>query len=502
MAAGVAEHGDCRVVFHSATRPTTEVTLDEIYESSRRAAAGLRNIGVAPGDVVAMQVPNWYEGWVAHAAAWLCGAVVVPIVPIYGAHEMQFILRQSHAKVLILTGQWRNRAAADLLSDLGDLPDLSTVVVVGDPVADTVSWDDIAAAEAKVPVVAGAPDDVCLLVYTSGTTADPKGVMHSHNTLLAEVNNPIVGRESGSGDFHLAAFPTGHIAGVLGIVRVIVHGGPTIAMDAWDPIAGAALVEQHAVRTGVGAPIYLTGLLDMAAANGNDLSSLVEYMTGAANVPPSLISQAESAGIVAYRCYGSSEHPTITSGFPADPADKRSLTDGRVLPGSELRLVDDDGNDVPVGTDGEIVCRGPEQFLGYFDAALNDGLYVDGDWLHTGDVGRIDADGFLTITDRKKDIIVRGGENISSKQVEDVMLTHPAVAEVAAIGAPDDRYGERVCVFVVLRPDASLSLAEVQAHFASAGLAKQKTPERLELTDALPRTAAGKIQKFELRARL
>jgi acyl-CoA synthetase (AMP-forming)/AMP-acid ligase II len=225
-------------------------------------------------------------------------------------------------------------------------------------------------------------------------------------------------------------------------------------------------------------------------------------MTGAANVSPSLIERADAVGIRAYRCYGSSEHPTISSGEPDDSLDKRATTDGRVTAGNEWRLVDDDDRDVPTGVDGEIVVRGPEQFLGYLDPALNDGLYLEDGWLRTGDVGRVDADGFLTITDRKKDIIIRGGENIASKEVEDVMLTHPAVADVAAVGVPDERYGERVCAFVVLRTGHSLTLPDVRQHFSEAGLARQKTPERLEIVDALPRTAAGKIQKFALRDRL
>jgi acyl-CoA synthetase (AMP-forming)/AMP-acid ligase II len=486
---GAAERADCRFVFHSDVRPAT-ATLGEIHRRAERVARGLHDLGVAPGDVVAMQVPNWSEGLIAHVAAWACGAVLAPVVPIYGPREMGFILRQSRAKVVIVARHWRGRDCADLLRDMGELPDLLAVVVIGEPLPDTVSWDDLESSAGAVPGFDGSPDDVCLLVYTSGTTADPKGVMHSHNTLLAEIHNPAMLRDSGPSRVHLAAFPSGHIAGVLGALRMMLHGTTTVVMDAWDPAAAARLVERHQVTSSVGAPIHLTGLLEAAAANGNDTSTLAEYMTGAANVPPSLIEVAGRAGIAAYRCYGSSEHPTVSTSLPEDPAVKRATTDGRIILGSEVRLLDD----------GEIVCRGPEQFLGYLDPELNDGLYVDGDWMRTGDVGRFDDDGFLTITDRKKDIIVRGGENISSKEVEDVLLTHPAVAEVAAVGTPDDRYGERVCVFVVLRGGAALTLGDVQAHFAAAGLARQKTPERLELLDALPRTAAGKVQKFELRA--
>jgi cyclohexanecarboxylate-CoA ligase len=492
---------DAAVVFASEARPAT-TSVSELHQRARRAAKGLQDLGISPGDVVAMQVPNWSEGIVAHAAVWICGAVLLPIVTIYGPREVAFILRQSGAKAFIVARHWRGRDCATVLDGIGDLPDLRTRIVIGEPLPDTVSWDDLEAAPGEPAPVAVNPDDVCLLVYTSGTTADPKGVMHSHNTLLAEVHNPVMTRAEGPDVVHLAAFPAGHVAGVLGVLRVMALGAPTVVMEVWDPVAGAELVETHRVTAGVGAPVYLMGLLDAAERDGRDLSSLMEYMTGAANVPPSLIERADAAGIRAYRCYGSSEHPTISCGVPDDPLAKRTSTDGRILAGSEVRLVDDAGGEVTPGTAGEIVCRGPEQFVGYRDPALNVDAYLDDGWFRTGDVGVLDAEGFLTITDRKKDIIVRGGENISSKEVEDVLLLHPAVAEVAAIGAPDERLGERVAVFVVLREGHSLELSDVQRHFADVGLARQKTPERLVLSAELPRTPAGKIQKFALRDRL
>jgi cyclohexanecarboxylate-CoA ligase len=501
IARGAAAHGEVPLAFHSESRPAA-ITLGGLHQRVRAVAAGLQRLGVRAGDRVAIQVPNWLEGAIAHSAAWLCGATVVPIVSIYGSAEVGFILRQSAARTFIVARHWRGRDCADLLAAAGPLPDLSDVVVIGEPLADNIGWHELdTGAVAPSPVTVEATQ-ICLLVYTSGTTAEPKGVQHSHRTLLAEVHAANVVRDAAPDVVHLAAFPSGHIAGVLGLLRVLVHGTRTVVMDGWDPVAAARLVEEHRVTSSVGAPVYLATLLDEAERSGHDLSSLREYMTGAANVAPSLIERAAGAGIAAYRCYGSSEHPTISSGVPEDPLVKRATTDGRVTPGNEVRLVDDAGNDVPVGQDGEIVCRGPEQFVGYLDPALNDDAYLDGGWLRTGDIGRMDADGYLTITDRKKDIIIRGGEKISSKEVEDLLLTHPSVADAAAVGAPDERYGERVCAFVVLQPGASLGLPEVRSLFSEAGLARQKTPERLVVVDTLPRTAAGKVQKFELRERL
>jgi acyl-coenzyme A synthetase/AMP-(fatty) acid ligase len=337
-------------------------------------------------------------------------------------------------------------------------------------------------------------------VYTSGTTAEPKGVRHSHNTLLSEVRGS--SRRAAPGMKQLAAFPSGHVAGVLGLLRVLALGLPSVIMEAWDPVAAARLVEEHRVTSAAGAPIYLATLLDAAEVTGRDLSSLAEYLTGAADVAPALIERADRCGIAAYRCYGSSEHPTISSGVPADPLVKRATTDGRVCPGSEVRIVDDEGRELPPGTDGEIVSRGPEQFLGYLASQLDADAYLPGGWLRSGDLGHLDSGGYLTVTGRKKDIIVRGGEKISAREVEDVLLSHPAVAEAAVVGAPDQRYGERSCAFVVLRPGASLDLAEVRRHFTGSGLARQKTPEQLVITTALPRTASGKVHKHALRARL
>jgi cyclohexanecarboxylate-CoA ligase len=280
-----------------------------------------------------------------------------------------------------------------------------------------------------------------------------------------------------------------------------VHGAPTLVLETWDPARAAGFVDEYRLTYGVGAPVQLAGLLDEQARGTATLATLAEFMTGAAAVPPTLIRRADAAGIPAYRCYGSSEHPTISTGTVADPLDKRATTDGRIIGGSEIRLVDDEGADVPDGADGEIASRGGELFLGYTDARLDRDAFLPGRWFRTGDVGRLDDDGYLTITDRKKDIIIRGGENISSKEVEDVLAEHPAVQDVAAIGLPDDRLGERVCAVVVLGAGRTLELDEVREHFAATGLARQKTPERIEVVDELPRTPAGKVQKFALRSR-
>ena len=500
---GAHEHDQTQVTVASTTRPVS-TTLGRLVADAERVAGALQRLGVGPGDVVAVQLPSWYEGAVAQAAAALCGAVILPVISIYGPREVGFILRQSEAKVLVLADSFRGRDHTAMLSQLGPLPQLNAVVVVGDRVPEgALAWDDLLGRLAG-PYVAPSldPHALAMLVYTSGTTAEPKGVQHSHASLLAEVHSAVMLRDAGPSVRSLAAFPSGHVAGLLGLLRILVLGTPTVMVDVWEAGHAARLIDEHAITSSVGAPVHLAALLDERERGAASLDTLTEFMVGGASVPPSLVERADAMGLAAYRCYGSSEHPTISSGVPTDPLRKRATTDGRIVPGSEVRLVDDEGRDVPPGEPGEVASRGGELFIGYRDAGLDAASFLPGRWFLTGDVGRLDEDGFLTITDRKKDIIVRGGENISSKEVEDVLAQHPSVTEAAAVALPDERYGERVCAFVVLRAGQSLSLGDVDDLFHTAGIARQKTPERLVVVDELPRTAAGKVQKFALRAQL
>jgi len=505
MREGAALHRDVRMVFHSDSHPA-EASLQEMYRRGHALAGALHEMGLRSGDVVAIQVPNWLEGAIAFQAAMILGVVVVPVIHIYGPAEVGFILEQSAAKAFLCPARWRHIDYFERLDQLdrSRLPNLEHVITLGDARYEgALSWSELEArstTDFELPGVDA--DDVCLLIYTSGTTALPKGVQHTHNTLLAETRASRNTLDSSLQPANLAAFPAGHIAGVLGITRLYVLGGRTVLMDSWDPVAAARLIEEHALTSTSGAPFFLSTLLDAAEKDGSDLSSMEGYMTGAAAVTPALVERADAAGLPTYRCYGSTEHPTITSSQPSDPLEKRAFTDGSLLPHNEIRIVDDEGRDVAPGEAGEVASRGPELFVGYSDERLNSTSFLPGGWFLTGDIGVVDADGFLTITDRKKDVIIRGGENIASKEVEDVLARHPSVREVAVVAEPSERFGERVCAFVIVRDDAPFTLANVQKHFAEVGVARQKTPERVEIVDDFPRTAAGKIKKFELRDRL
>jgi acyl-CoA synthetase (AMP-forming)/AMP-acid ligase II len=379
-----------------------------------------------------------------------------------------------------------------LIAAAGDLPNLRHHIRLG-PEFDALTVPiDIA------PPIARKSDDLAMLVYTSGTNADPKGVKHSSATLLAELTT--MAENASEHEAILSPWPPGHVAGALSMLRFLVQGVTFVAMDVWDAGHAAALVEKHKITTSSGTPFHLGGMMDAADASGTDLSSLQRYLVGAAPVPTSLVERSVARGLAVYHCYGSSEHPTVTSGTTDDPLDKRLNTEGRVITGSELSFVDDDGNEVAADTDGEICTRGPELFMGYFDESLNAAAFLPGGWYRTGDIGRLDEDGYLLITDRKKDIIIRGGETISSKEVEGVLLRHMAVSDVGVVAGADARMGEVVRACVVLKPGETLTLEDVRAHFAAYGIAKQKTPEHLSIMDALPRNALGKVLKHLLRA--
>ena len=290
------------------------------------------------------------------------------------------------------------------------------------------------------------------------------------------------------------------MAGALQLLRFVAHGTPVVAMDQWNAREAARLVDTYKITASSGTPFHMSGLLDAAAEDGRDLSSLQNYVLGAAPVPATLVQRCVDLGISVVHAYGSSEHPTVTMGKAEDSLESRLNTEGRLMPGSEILIVDEDDRVLDVG-DGEIVTRGPELFLGYFDTRLNQKAFLTGGWYRTGDVGHMDAEGCLHITDRKKDIIIRGGENISSREVEDAMRQMPGIVDAAAVAMPDERLGERVKVFVEVTGDAGPALADVQAHFVALGIAKQKTPEAVEVIAALPRNATGKVLKAELRGR-
>ena len=506
FARGAAVYSDVVATFHSASHPASS-TLGQMHRDVLRVASALQRIGVRSGDVVALQVPTWLESaWLVGATAVL-GCVIVPLVHILGPADVSYVLRESRARLLVVPDHWRNIDYLDRLAKLDKPSTLEQTIIIGEPggrgPTDVILWKDLLdrAGDLKPSVIH--PDDLAVLLYTSGTTAAPKGVQHTSRTLLAEMHTMGAAREDPRMP-SLAPWPAGHIAGLLAILHLCIDGAPTVFMDQWNADEAAMLIERHCLGHMSATPFHLISLLGAAEAAGRQLGSLRDCMVGAATVPPQLVARCDAVGMNTYRCYGSSEHPTVSVGRPSDPLELRMATDGRLTAGTEVRIVDDEGRDLPSGADGEVATRGPELFGGYQREDLNSQAFLPGGWFLTGDVGRLDLEGNLTITDRKKDIIIRGGENISSRAVEDVLLQYPAIADAAAVAMPDPALGERVCAFVVPRPELrdTLVIAALKDFFVRLGIAKQLTPERLILVDELPRTAAGKVKKHELRARI
>jgi len=492
---GSAEHGDTPVVFVVDGVETTS-TPAEIFQRSRDVAAGLQALGVGPGDAVAVQLTNRLECAVAYEAVLMCGATLVPIIHIYGPSEVAFILVESGAKALIMPARFRSISYVDRIAEFSAIPTLQHVVVVDAPPGDGyLSWPDLAAGRYRR--TSPSADDVAVLIYTSGTTSVPKGVQHSHNSMLAE-QQTLPDLVTGDDVVQLVTFPPGHVAGVGSLLRPLISGARSVFMDGWDPPTAVELIHRHRITATAGTPFHLEGLLDLGDT-GQKLTTLREFLVGAATVTEELGRRAAAAGINTYRCYGSTEHPTITSARSTDAAPARMGTDGLPMRGVTVRIIGPDGDKQPVGVDGEVVTQGPDQFIGYRDPVLDADAFTADGWFRTGDLGHLDTDGRLTITDRIKDVIIRAGETISSGQVEDVLNAHPAVAEGAVVAAPHHRYGDVVAAVVALKPGAALDLDELRRHFAASGLARQKTPERLAFVESLPRTPMGKIRKAELR---
>ena len=502
LAVGARDRPHTRLHFHTETGPRSAL-VGELIAAANHLARGLRAIGLRRGDAIALQMPTARDTAVLYLAALDIGAVLVPIVHIYGPAEVGFILRESRARFLCVPERWRGIDFLARVEALGHLPDLERVIVLGDRTPrDGITLQSIAALAEQAPRMAEdttpLPDDVCLLLHTSGTTATPKGVRHTHRTVGAEWSIPFI---DGDGPC-LTPFPAGHIAGFNFLLRPFVTGTEMVFMDRWDPALAAELIERHRVRLSGGTPFHLQGLLAAARRDSRNLSSLASYSMGGTGVTPDHVEAADRAGFAGSRSYGLTEHSTVSVGWRDMPFAQRAQTDGRLQPGTRVRIVDELDRELPLGAEGEILTIGPELFIGYTDASLDAQAFTADGWLRTGDIGRLDGSNCLTLTDRKKDIVIRGGENISSLEVERVLATHGAVRDVAVVAEPDARYGEKVCAFVVLEEGGALDLDAVQRHFAAAGVARQKTPKSLRIVIELPRTASGKVRKGDLRARL
>jgi cyclohexanecarboxylate-CoA ligase len=488
------------------------VTYLQLGQIVDRMALGLLELGIKRGDVVSFQLPNWLEAVVIHHAVAKIGAITSPILPIYRSTEVKYMLEHSESSLLIIPREFRRFDYINMIDELRkELPALKHILVIdGNKLPEGMlsfeefmetKWED-RGDPMSLKSIKPDPNEVMLIMFTSGTEAEPKGVLHTYNTLAHECRSSIDAWQLREDDVLLIGNPVTHIGGLLhGLEMPQMLKAKLVLMDIWNPDRAIEIIEKERCTFTTGATPFLLGIIQSPALVEHDLSSLRSFPCGGAGVPPSAIRDFASRFPACHvgRGYGSTEYPTVSVNFLGEPLDKASERDGIPVLGTEVKIVDDTGREVPIGVSGEIIVRGPECFVGYLNPDLNK-IYFDKDgWFHTGDLGRIDEDGYVEVTGRKKDIIIRGGENISAKELEDVLFTHPDIDEVAIVGMPDPIMQEKVCAYVIPKPGRTITFDELVSFLQKKNIAKQKFPERLEIVDKFPMTASGKVQKFILR---
>lgn len=471
-------------------------TYDGLAVAAARVAAGLRDLGVGPGDRVVTQLPNWWESVVASWGVFLAGAVLVPVVPIYRTREMRFIIDQVRPRAVIAPAWFRDYPhAAELRTVIDGLGLDAAVVSARGEIPGAESLDALLARSPGQPDATARPDDIAVILYTSGTTAAPKGVLHSHQTLLAEARDVAAWCRLDGDDRVFMASPLSHITGLsYGIVLPADLGAAVVLQDRWEPQGATDLIEENGCSFTVSATPFLRGLAGAYAGRGP--SRLRVFVCGGADIPAELVRRASAImGTRVVRTYGSTELPTSSMADPLGDLDAASTAEGRPMGRNEMVVRD-------CGDGPELLVRGPELFLGYLDPELNQAAFTGDGYFRTGDQAQIDPDGTVRITGRIKDIVNRGGEKFSVAEVEALLLDCPSVRDVAVVSYPDPVLVERACAYVVPAPGRAPTLAELRQHLLAAGLAVQKAPERLVLVADLPRTASGKIQRFILREEL
>jgi len=485
------------------------VTRAEAWDAASRLAAFFLSRGLEPGDVVSFQLPNWIEAAVIALAARRCGLVLNPIPPIFRESEVGYILQDCRAKLLFVPQVFRKHDYPRMLAGLRSrLPSVEDVVVVRGDDVDGSTWGRVLS-DAPVSDDAVAPTDpasAMVVMYTSGTTGRPKGVLHSHYAYDYRVRTIAEAWSIGPSDVVFMPSPVTHITGAYWAFDIPwVSGATSVLMDVWSPDDAIDCIERNRCTVTGGATPFLRQLLDTAAQRPAAMASLRIFFCGGTTVSADLIREAAAKypDCLFFRAYGSTEMPTTTLGIrDRAHADLGAETDGEVVPPTEVKIVDaSSGADIADGEEGEILVRGPEQLVGYVHPEDNDGAFDADGYFRMGDLGRRVHGRYLVITGRKKDIIIRSGENLSPKEVEDVLATHEAVADVAIVAMPSRETGEKGCAFVVLRPGQMIDLAEIRRFLERAGLARQKFPEHLVVVDELPRVPSGKVSKDVLRAR-
>ena len=484
-----------------------KVTFKQFEQRCLQVAAGLSDIGVGPGSAVSWQLPTRIETVVLSMALARLGVVQNPILHIYRQREVSFALRQTRAQFFFVPGVWKDFDFTAMASTIASELDTPPVIVNG--------YDHLPVGDPRTLPPAPAPggggtggtDEVRWIYYTSGTTSDPKGVRHTDATLMNGGRGLAMAVDMGEDDVGSIAFPFSHIAGPDYLVMVLALGFTSVLLESFVPAVAVEVFSRHgATMVGGSTAFYQAYLAEQRKTPGTKIIPSLRIMSGGgAPMPPEIFHEVgREIGVRVAHGYGMTEIPMICMGSPRDTDEQLANTVGKPVWGAELKIATSEGDDVAVGTDGEVKVRGPMVCRGYTDPALTAESFDADGFFATGDVGHIRPDGHVVLTGRVKDIIIRKGENISAKEIEDLLYTHPKVRDVAVVGLPDRERGERVCAVVETAEGSEpLTFDEMVAHLTASNLMKQKVPEQLEVVDALPRNdTLNKVLKYKLRESL
>ncbi len=484
-------------------------TWKELARVVERIAHGLRSVGVEPGSAISCQLPNWNEFILVALAASRLGAILNPIPPIYRGRELRFILNLLESRVLVIPEAFRAFSYVEMVAGFRpDVPRLEHVFVARGTAGPgmrsfaeltTTAWE---VREGRRPLPGIDPNEATEVIFTSGTTGEPKGVMHTSNTALSIVYPVIERLAFTEREVILMSSTFGHQTAYLyGLCLLLLLGAKGVWLDIWNAEEAARLIEAEGVTFTMGATPFLQDLTYSPAVERRKTSSLRVFISAGAPIPRKLVEDARRRlDCVISAGWGMSENGLVTCNGLTDPEEKVFATDGAPLPGMELRVVDDARRPAPSKTDGNLLVRGHAQFVGYLKRPeLTAASHTPDGWFMTGDRAVLDPDGYVSISGRTKDIIIRGGENIPVAEIENLLFAHPKIINVAIVAMPDPRLQERACAFVIPKSGETLTLAEVVRYLETQEVARQKFPERLEIIGEFPMTASGKIQKFRLR---
>ena len=491
---------------NSVTGKRTAISYRDLNDRVERIAHGLLCLGVQRGDIVSQQMPNWWQVPALHLACLRIGAVTNVLMPIFRERELLFMLGLAESKVFVVPRQFRDFDHAALAARMQPkLPALRHVLVIGEGgerdfgaalLSETATDADQHLFEERRL----SSEEVVQLGFTSGTTGEPKGVLHTSDTLLSNAIPFAEHLRLTHDDVLLMPSPLAHQTGFMFAMLPSFHVGATLVLqDVWNPARASEIIRNEHVTFSMGATPFLADLAIQAEQNPDAFRTLRTFVSAGAPIPRALVGRAAQAmDATILSCWGMTEVGAVTLSRPEDPPEKVAETDGRCLPGTDIRVVDAQGRVLPANSEGKLEARACSMFCGYLKRPHLPGMNAEG-WFDTGDLARIDDDGYLRITGRAKDIIIRGGENIPVVEIENLLFRHPDVQDVAIVAMPDPRLGERVCAFVVPKPETVPILPALCQFLMEQGTAKTYLPERLELLEAMPRTPTGKLQKFRLR---